>query len=237
MVMRDINRCESVILADTTNLGAHLQPEPGVEVGKWLVEKHTTGADHQSPGKGHALLLTAGELSDFPFRIRTHLHGFQRGLDPLADFRLGNAPFLQSEGDIFGHRHVRPEGVTLKHHPRVALVGRQCRHILFAKENTALVGKVKAGDIAKKCRFSTSAGPEEKKQLAGFDAEGNAIQRHRVTEFFNEFVDGDRDHGLVEYQLRQGGSPGRFRPLLLRSSSWSLSAEARELTSGHAGDG
>jgi hypothetical protein len=41
----------------------------------------------------------------------------------------------------------------------------------------------------------------------------------------------------VEYQLRQGGSPGRFRPLLLRSSSWSLSAEARELTSGHAGDG
>jgi hypothetical protein len=40
----------------------------------------------------------------------------------------------------------------------------------------------------------------------------------------------------VGYQLRQGGSPSRSRPLLLRSSR-GLSAEARELTSGHAGGG
>jgi hypothetical protein len=168
LIVGHIDRREAVFLADAPDFGAHFEAQSGIEVGERLVEEDTAGAYNERAGQGDPLLLATGELGDLAFRIRPHLHGIQRRRDALANLRAWHTALFETEGDIFGDSHVRPEGVTLKHHSGVSLVGREICHVLIAKEDASSVRSVEPRDIAPAgLFFRHPLGPREKKASPG----------------------------------------------------------------------
>lgn len=89
---------------------------------------------------------------------------------------------------------MRPEGVTLKHHARAALVGGEPGHILFIKVDGTSVRLVKAGDVAQQRRLSTSAGAEQEEQLTLADLQIHVIEDGLRAEAFGEALNGDVNH-------------------------------------------
>src|SRR5271169_6748500 len=101
---------------------------------------------------------------------------FEHFSHPPANLRLGHPLFLQAEGDVFRHGHMRPEGIALKHHASVAAMGREPGDVLVAEEYPALVRNVKARQTAQESGFAAAAGAEEKEQLPRIDFEIEAVQ-------------------------------------------------------------
>ena len=59
LVVRDIDDCELQRLLQFTDFLTHSPAQLGVQVGERLVKQQDHGFEHQGPGHGHALLLTA----------------------------------------------------------------------------------------------------------------------------------------------------------------------------------
>jgi hypothetical protein len=71
---------------DAPDLGAHLQPQLGVEVGQRLVHQHQRRLDDDGARDGHALLLAARQLAGQLVRLVVQLHQVQRlGFTRCAD--------------------------------------------------------------------------------------------------------------------------------------------------------
>ena len=194
LVVCDIDGGESELLADAADLGAHLETQLGVEVGERFVEKEAARTDDQGAGQGDALLLSAGKLRDLAVGVGFHAHVGQRAGHALFDFRPRYATFLQSEGDIPRHGEVRPEGVALEHHARVALVRRDMGHIVLVEKNAPLLGHVKSGDVAEQGGLAAAARAEQEKELAFLDAQIDPVQGRHLAEFFGQIFDGDGGH-------------------------------------------
>ena len=62
LVVGHVDRRAAELLVDAPDLGAHLEPELGVEVGQRLVHQHERRLDHDGARDGDALLLAAREL-------------------------------------------------------------------------------------------------------------------------------------------------------------------------------
>ena len=52
---------------------------------------------------------------------------------------------LQTEGDVFGGRHVRKKSVALKHHPDAAFLRLGMCDVFAVDEDAARVGRLKTG--------------------------------------------------------------------------------------------
>ncbi|MNL32026.1 hypothetical protein D3C87_1538500 [compost metagenome] len=50
------------LLVQPLQLGAHFQPQPGIEVGQRLIQKQHAGIDGKHAGQRHTLLLPTGKL-------------------------------------------------------------------------------------------------------------------------------------------------------------------------------
>src|SRR5258708_722710 len=79
------------------------------------------------PSVGQTLLLTAGELGGESARQMPEPDYLERALDAPLDLSLVGAAARadpQWERHIVEDVHVRPDGVTLEHHPEVSVIGR-----------------------------------------------------------------------------------------------------------------
>ena len=74
---------------DAADLGAHLQPQLGVEIGQRLVHQHQRRLHHDGARDRHALLLAAGQLAGQLVALVAEPHQRQRLLDPPRDLGLG----------------------------------------------------------------------------------------------------------------------------------------------------
>ena len=111
---------------------AHFQTQPGIEVGEWFVQQQHVWLDHQRARQRHALLLAAGKLVRCAVGIFFHLHNPKRFGHPLFFLRRAHGPHLQAVSHVLRHSQVRPQGVVLKNHPRVAPMRRHTAHRLVA---------------------------------------------------------------------------------------------------------
>ena len=147
------------------DLGAHLHPELGVQVGQRLVHQERAGLADDGPAHGDPLPLPAGQL---PGLAAQQLLQFQDAgglLDPAADLLLRGFPVLQAEGHVVPHGQVRVQRVALEHHgdvpvPRLHVVDR-----LPVDEDGALGDLLQAGHHA---------------QGRGLAAAGRADQHHEL---------------------------------------------------------
>jgi hypothetical protein len=125
----------------------------------------------------------------------------------VADLGPGEPSLLEAEGHVLGDRHVGPEGVALEHHPRVALVGRQLRHVLVPEEDPPLVGDVEAGQAPEQRRLAAPARAQEEKELPGLDPQVEVAQRRDGAEAFGQVLDSDRYHSSLVGRVSTHGRP------------------------------
>ncbi len=74
LVVGHVDRRATELPVDALNLGTHLEPELGVEVGQRFVHQHERRFDDDRARDGHALLLPARELSRKLLGVRSQLH-------------------------------------------------------------------------------------------------------------------------------------------------------------------
>jgi hypothetical protein len=124
LVVGDVERGGAETLLEQPDLGPHLHPQLGVEVGQRLVHEEGGRLAHDGAAHGHPLALTTGEGSRAPVEVIGDLEDLGRLLDPVVDLLVGHLPQLEAEGHVVVHRHVRIQGVVLEHHGDVAILGR-----------------------------------------------------------------------------------------------------------------
>ena len=119
------------------------------------------------------------------------------------------------------NRHVRPQGIVLKHHADVSLVGRNGVHFFLTEKDLALVGLVKAPNEPEDRRLSATGRAEKGEQLSVLDVEGNVAHRlQRPKAFHDIFESNIHSHhetvlGKAPAQSEQGLPPKGYRALLL----------------------
>src|SRR5205085_6587087 len=105
LIVRDVDRSEPELFANTTDFPTHLDPQFRVEIRKWLIEQQTARSNDERARERHALLLPTGQLMDPPFRVALHVHGRERPGDSFVDFRGGHLPLLEPKRDVLCNRH------------------------------------------------------------------------------------------------------------------------------------
>ncbi len=79
LIVGDVDRGDAELALQHFQLGAHLDPQLGVEVGERLVEQQHLGLDHDRPGERDALLLPTGKLRRPAIRVGREPDEFERG--------------------------------------------------------------------------------------------------------------------------------------------------------------
>ena len=169
LIMGNINHGDSCPLLDLLDLKAHGFPQFCIQVAQGLVQQEKPRLCHQGPGQGDPLLLSAGKLVWQTLRVLRQMHGFQHFSDSLPDFLLRLFLDLQRIGHIFKNIHMRPDGITLKHHADTPFFRRykgiSPGNQLIADINLARSGLFKAGDDAQHRGLSAAGRPQEGDKL------------------------------------------------------------------------
>ena len=105
-------------------LGAHLDPQLGVEVRERLVHEEDLRLADDRPSERDALALTARELLRLALQQASQAESLSGFLDAAVDLGLGPLAQLQTEGHVVVDRHVRIERVALEDHGDVAVFRR-----------------------------------------------------------------------------------------------------------------
>ena len=168
--MGDEDGGDAGLALDAPQLLPGLEPEPGIQVGKRLVQQQHPGHFYESPGDGHPLLLPAGHLAGLPVQERVNLDKLCRLRRP-ADHLLFAGPVLalqvfQGEQDVLQHGHVGIQGVVLEHQPHAPVFRGQMGHVLAPKENLPGGGGLQAANHVKRGAFAAPGGAQKPHQLA-----------------------------------------------------------------------
>ena len=148
LIMRDEHRGDPGLALQLRDHLAHLQAQLRVEIRQRLVHEEEARPDHHRAGQRDALALAAGEFRRAALRESLQSHALERLSDAFAHIRLADVARAQAIGDVVIHRLVREQGVVLKHHADVALVGGQMRHVFFAEADRAVGDGKKSGQSA-----------------------------------------------------------------------------------------
>ncbi len=175
LVVGDVDRGDVEVVLHLGDLGAHLHPQLGVQVGQWLVhEEHLRLADDR-PAHRDPLPLAAGELLGPAVQQRAELEHVGGLLHPAVDLRLVHAADPQPVGDVVGDRHVRVEGVRLEHHRDVAVARGQRVDHPVADGQRAAGDVLQAGDHAQRRALAAAGRPDEHEELAVLDVAGRGL--------------------------------------------------------------
>ena len=169
-------------------------PQAGVQIGKGLVEQQALGPDHQRAGERYPLLLAARKLIDAPAEVRFHAYRLERVPHSLLGLAPRDPALLQTKGDVFGHREMRPQGEALKHHARIAQVGRDPRDLFVSEQNPSGVGHREPGDAAEQRGLARAAGTEEQKELSRLHPKVDRVENERVIQTNHQILYGDGHH-------------------------------------------
>ena len=173
---------DAQLLLDALDLHLHLYPELGVQVGEGLIQQQNGGTGHQSPGQGHPLLLTAGELPGITLVHAGKLYQSEHVLHPLTDLVFGQLLELQTKGHVFKNRHVGEQRVILEENADIAAVGGDSGNV-FAVHQDLPGGRLsKAGDHAQCGGLAAAAAAQQGDHLAFGSLQVHGIHRSELAE-------------------------------------------------------
>ena len=160
--MGDVHGGDPELLLDLPQLRPHLHPEFGVQVAEGLIQQQDLLPHHQRPGKGHPLLLAAGELLREPPIQSLEVEHLQHLRHLAVLFLLGRLFQLQAVGDVLIHRHVGKQRILLEHQRRIALEGRQPVHPLAVHQDVALLRLGKPRQLAHQGGLAAAGGAQQR---------------------------------------------------------------------------
>ena len=196
LVVGDVDRGGPEPLVQRLDLGPHLHPELGVEVGERLVEEEHLRVAHDGAAHGDPLALAARELARQAVEQVREAQNLGGAIHPLADHGLVRLAQPQAEAHVLAHRHVRVEGVVLKHHGDVAGLRRHVVHHLIADRDLAVVDVLEAGDHPEQRRLAAARRADQDQELAVLDVDRDAVDHSRIVEGLVDLADRYRCHGL-----------------------------------------
>ena len=173
---------DAQLLLDALDLHLHLYPELGVQVGEGLIQQQNGGTGHQSPGQGHPLLLTAGELPGITLVHAGKLYQSEHVLHPLTDLVFGQLLELQTKGHVFKNRHVGEQRVILEENADIAAVGGDSGNVFAVHQDLPGGGFSKAGDHAQCGGLAAAAAAQQGDHLAFGSLQVHGIHRSELAE-------------------------------------------------------
>ena|GEM_PF-321826 len=175
---------------------------------------------HREPGSGHietpAMRAADGHPLLLPARQSPRTPR-QQGLDLQQPRGIGDAGVdldpchsgvLQTEGHVLPHRHVRIQGIALKHHRQTAVGSRGRRHIRAVYLAPPGCGLVQPRDHPQQRGLAETGWPDEYHQLALADRQVDALQDIHRAEGFGDAAQADPSHRRPLFQTRPGDAGG-----------------------------
>jgi hypothetical protein len=188
---------------DARDLGPHLHPQTGVQVGKRLVHQEHARLSHDRPTHRHPLALPAGQLTRLPVeQILEPEHPADRS-DPPLDLRPGDPPHLEPEGDVVVDVLVRVQRVILEDHGDVALLRIEVVDDVVADPDLAFRDLFESSGHPESGRLAAAGGPDEHHELTVGHLEREVVDRARA-------VFEDLRH-VIEVDARHQPGPGKHR--------------------------
>ena len=126
--MRHVDRRRPDAAVQLEDLGARRDTQLRVEVRERLVHEEGRRLADDRASQGDALPLPPGELLRLAVEQVANPEDVGSSFDPALNFTLRGPTQLEREGHIFINRHVRIEGVVLKHHGDIAVFWRHIVH-------------------------------------------------------------------------------------------------------------
>ena len=176
------------------DLGAHLHPELGVQVGEGLVEQKDLGIADYGPTHRHPLSLAAGKLSRLAVEQALDAEDACRLVHAPSDLCFRVAAIDEAEGDIVEYREMRVERVVLEDHRDVAVLGLELVDPTAADADLAGADLLEPRDHPESGRFAAARRPDQNDELLVGDAEIDAGNRHDLPESLGEPAQLDRRH-------------------------------------------
>ena len=197
----------------------HLGAQIGVQIRQRFIHQEHLGMSDQRAPDGDALALSARELdrlsgqqmTDFQALgdlLRVELNLLADGPGPGQEtseqrqaLKDVQAPHLQGHTKVSEDRHVGIEGVGLKDHGDIALLGRKSRDGLLANQHLALVLALEAGDDPQQCGLAATGRTDEREELAVGDIERDSLDDLDGTERLGDLPEFDARHGAPKRQI------------------------------------
>ena len=185
LVVGDIDRGVAVFVVQAAHLEAHLFAQIGIEIRERFVQKECLGLDDEGARERHALLLAAREFARVAIGEAAEVGGIQNRGEFAIDGGAVELAQLESIGDVFGNRHVRPQRIALKNHRHVAPLRRQRprrrRYQLVADPNFAGRRLDEARDQPQRRRLAATGRPEQADQPAVLDGERHVVDDRNLS--------------------------------------------------------
>ena len=196
LVMGHIDGGDPHVVLDLLDDRPHLHPQLGVQVGQGFVHQQHVRLNHQGPGQGDPLLLSAGQPVRHPVGVFVDMHQLHKPVRLLRDLRLGQLPLLQAEGHVVPHGKMGKDGVVLEHHADIPPGGIQIVDPLVVEIDAAALDAVEAGDHPQQRRLAAAGRTQQRKELALPDIDAQ-VRNHRVVPvLFDHMVRSDiHTHG------------------------------------------
>jgi hypothetical protein len=181
----DVNDGRLQAAVKLADLRPHGDPQFGIQVGERLVEQKHLGLAHDGPAHRHALTLPARKLLGPAVQQVVDAEDVGRLLNPPVDLVLGELAHFQPEAQVLAHAHMGIEGVVLKHHGDVPVLGPHIVDEPVADVDLSGAHRIEPGNHPQCRGFAASGGPDQNGEFLVLDFDGQAVDGGRVLELLD----------------------------------------------------
>jgi hypothetical protein len=203
LVMGDIDRRHLKIMLQPFELGPHLDPELGIEIGQRLVEQEHPGRPDDRPRQRHSLALAARQLARQPRQQRLQLDPPRDLLDPPFELRRRNFADHQRIADIVGDRQMRIKRIGLEHHRDIAIFRQDVVHPLIAEIEVTRRHLLEPGDHPHGRRLAAAGRPEQHQEFLVDHLEIEVRHSDEIAEILGDVIESHRCHGFSPLPRRR----------------------------------
>ena len=232
LVVRDVHGGRLHAAVERLQLRSHADAQLGVQVRERLVEQKGLRIAHDRAPDRHALALSAGERLRPPLQKLADAEDFGRVAHApvdLAPLRAGLLPMSvrhqeahrvvpraelaaeqQPERHVLVDRHVRVEGVILKDHRDVAVLGRDAVDDALANANRPRGDVLEPRDHPQRRALAAAGGADEHDEFAVADLKADVIDGLHVArvDLAHVLEDDFRHDRLAARALKAAANPG-----------------------------
>ena len=183
LIVCDEHRGDPRFLHQIENDVTHLHAHFGVEVGQGLVHQQNPRTNYQRPRQGNPLSLATAHLRRITFGQVSETDAFQRFHGTGIDFGAGNLAGAQAVGDVLESRFIGKQGVVLKHHADVSVVGGNVRHLVLIEQDASAVGFMETGNTAQQGGLAATARPQQGEKSAVRDVQRQVLKNGVAAKF------------------------------------------------------
>ena len=194
LIVRHVNHSRLQALVQANQLGPRLHAQLGVQVGQWLVHQEHSGVAHDGPSDRHALPLPAGKRARLPLQQLADIQHVGGLGHPPLNLGLGRLAQLQAKRQVVVDAHVGIQGVALKHHGNVAVLGRHVIHQAVADVNVAASELLEPRDHAQRRGLAAARRPHEHEKFPILDLNRHVIDGDNIAKAFRDAVEHDASH-------------------------------------------